>query len=168
MRFYGLWLVPWQLERWKVVNRSRGEGYGPSLIFAKLGANTLYTVQNFGDFGSLTISIGSITLNSNSKSWADVTIQYGDAPTDAPVVAPTDAPVVAPTVAPVVAPTDAPVVAPTACNECSNDRTPWMKNNEVECYTYSKLNKKCKNNQRWTDNNYCQLSCFFNEVEYED
>merc|ERR1740136_540611 len=113
MRFYGLWLVPWQLERWKVVNRSRGEDYGPSLIFAKLGANTLYTVQNFGDFGSLTISIGSITLNSNSKSWADVTIQYGDAPTDAPVIAPNDAPVVAPNDAPVGSPIDAPVVAPT-------------------------------------------------------
>jgi len=102
-------------------------------------------------------------------------------PTSAPVeptlapVEPTSAPV-EPTLAPVeltsapVEPTSAPVEvtdSPTACNECSNDSTPWMKNNEVECYTYEKLNKKCKNNGSWTNNNYCQLSCFENGVGYE-
>jgi len=88
-------------------------------------------------------------------------------PTSAPVepssapVEPTSAPV-EPTTAP-VEPTDSPI----ACNECSNDRTPWMKNNEVECYTYTRIKRKCENNRNWRNNNYCQLSCFLNEVEYE-
>jgi len=95
-----------------VVSRPEGVGYGASLLQAKLSTNDQYTIQNFGSYGSLTISVGAITLNAGSKSWADVTIQYGPASTDAPVISPTNAPVVSPTDAPVIAPTNAPTVPP--------------------------------------------------------
>jgi len=195
-----------------VVSRPQGVDYGASLLQAKLSTNDQYTIQNFGNYGSLIISVGAITLNSGSKSWADVTIQYGPASTDAPVISPTnapvvsptdtpvvaptnapivpptnspivpptdapvitptnapvlvntDAPVVTPTDAPVVSPTDAPVVSPTpapvACTLCTDEETPWMTSNGVDCIATELTNTKCNKNQKWNNNKFCQYSCF--------
>jgi len=146
-----------------ITTRPRGLDYEKSNIQEVLEANESYTIQNFGDSGALIITVGSITLNSNSKSWVDLTIQYGSggvSPTPPPVSAPTPPPVSEPTPPPVSEPTPPPVSAPsqppapTSVIECTDDHP------RFDCTTSTQLDNRCNNSERWTDNNYCQLSCF--------
>eukprot|EP00548_Thalassiothrix_antarctica_P008347 CAMPEP_0194131402 /NCGR_PEP_ID=MMETSP0152-20130528/2184_1 /TAXON_ID=1049557 /ORGANISM="Thalassiothrix antarctica, Strain L6-D1" /LENGTH=480 /DNA_ID=CAMNT_0038826173 /DNA_START=24 /DNA_END=1462 /DNA_ORIENTATION=- len=70
-----------------ITNRSRGTSFGPSLIFQKMNANSVYTIQNFGSEGDLTVTVDDIVLNQGSRSYAEVTIQFGEIDTPSPTAA---------------------------------------------------------------------------------
>lgn len=47
------------------------------------------------------------------------------------------------------------------CTECTDEKTPWMANNEKTCATSpDTIETNCYENGWWASNNYCQQSCF--------
>jgi len=64
----------------------------------------------------------------------------------------------------VESPTPLPSSSPTAyhssCLVCTDLVTPWMASNTYDCSTNWLINQNCNENPTWTENNYCQLSCF--------
>ena len=56
------------------------------------------------------------------------------------------------------------------CEECTDEATPWMERNEIECETASMnfLESKCRNNRRWTNEEYCMWTCFERDLGYDD
>jgi len=79
---------------------------------------------------------------------------------------PTDGSDGAPTPAP--SPRSEPQPTPTpACNtQCTDNPTPWMIENNQECATSTAPATKCNQNGWWTENQYCQQTCWENGDGY--
>jgi len=69
-------------------------------------------------------------------------------------------------------PKNAPTVSPTAvpstpCHQCTDEPNGWMADNNKECASFPwAWNKACNKKTNWVDNNFCQKTCFDNDVGY--
>ena len=48
----------------------------------------------------------------------------------------------------------------TTCNICTNEATPWNKDNNKHCSSITLLLIKCKFSTTWARGNFCQQSCY--------
>jgi len=55
----------------------------------------------------------------------------------------------------------------TSCNPCTDNEAPAMIKNGEKCSTTKLVNTKCRQSIFWTNNNYCQLSCFKASTGYD-
>ena len=53
------------------------------------------------------------------------------------------------------------------CTSCTDNATPWMKNNEKRCETTGLVLTKCHQSNYWASNKFCRLSCFKANNGYE-
>lgn len=81
-----------------------------------------------------------------------------DAPTSVPVAAPVEPP---------TSPVPSPVL-PSPCSVCTNVATPYMDSIGEECVGSSRLTTKCNLAEWWTNNKFCQHSCYLAGVGYQD
>ena len=57
---------------------------------------------------------------------------------------------------------------PTKCSPCDNRQTPSMFRNGINCEDSSQLQSKCNKNPWWSNNKFCQWSCFSIGNGYEN
>jgi len=84
-------------------------------------------------------------------------------PTSKPTQVKTSSPTSNPTQAKTSSPTSKPTQTPTtSCTICDDIETPWMIDNGFDCAVNNenRMNKKCKNDAKWTEKGWCRLSCY--------
>jgi len=85
---------------------------------------------------------------------------------DGPTLEPTKSPTMSPTGEP-TAETPSPTALPTPCEVCTDEPSPFLKNEGLKCSTFAGTAELCRKKQ-FTDQGYCQMTCFEKSLVEEE